>query len=49
MFARSSCISADCGHVVHPNYPGVHDPMNRPLPNRGPLLKPESTGLVAVR
>lgn len=39
MFARSSCISADCGHVVHPNYPGVHDPMNRPLPNRGPLLK----------
>ncbi|MBK7819668.1 MAG: M18 family aminopeptidase [Tessaracoccus sp.] len=39
MFARSSCVSADCGHLVHPNYPGVHDPMNRPLPNRGPLLK----------
>lgn len=39
MFARSSCVSADCGHVVHPNYPGQHDPVNRPLPNRGPLLK----------
>ncbi len=39
MFARSSCVSADCGHVVHPNYPGAHDPVNRPLPNRGPLLK----------
>ncbi|MFT3889067.1 MAG: M18 family aminopeptidase [Arachnia sp.] len=39
MFARSSCVSADCGHVVHPNYPGLHDPENRPLPNRGPLLK----------
>ena len=39
MFARSSCVSADCGHVVHPNYPGHHDPMNKPLPNRGPLLK----------
>lgn len=39
MIARSACISADCGHVVHPNYPGLHDPMNQPLPNRGPLLK----------
>ncbi|HSO68409.1 MAG TPA: M18 family aminopeptidase [Arachnia sp.] len=39
MFARSSCISADTGHLVHPNYPNHHDPVNRPLPNRGPLLK----------
>lgn len=39
MFARSFCISADCGHVVHPNYVGHHDPVNQPLPNRGPLLK----------
>ena len=39
MLARSTCVSADTGHVVHPNYPGHHDPMNQPLPNRGPLLK----------
>lgn len=39
MLARSSCVSADCGHVVHPNYPSQHDPMNKPLPNQGPLLK----------
>ena len=39
MFARSSCVSADTGHLVHPNYPNHHDPVNRPLPNRGPLLK----------
>lgn len=24
MYARSSCVSADCGHVVHPNYAGKH-------------------------
>jgi len=39
MYARSSCVSADCGHVVHPNYAGKHDPVNQPLPNSGPLLK----------
>ena len=39
LFARSSCISADTGHVVHPNYAGHHDPVNQPLPNSGVLLK----------
>ncbi|MCC2593546.1 M18 family aminopeptidase [Tessaracoccus sp. OS52] len=39
MLARSSCISADTGHVVHPNYPNHHDPVVRPLPNKGPLVK----------
>lgn len=39
MLARSSCISADTGHLVHPNYPNHHDPVIRPLPNKGPLLK----------
>lgn len=39
MLARSTCVSADTGHVVHPNYAGHHDPVNQPLPNRGPLLK----------
>lgn len=37
--ARSSCVSADTGHLVHPNYPNRHDPVVRPQPNQGPLLK----------
>ncbi len=37
--ARSLLVSADAGHVVHPNYPQLHDPDHLPLPNAGPLIK----------
>ena len=37
--AASFCLSADAGHLVHPNYQGHHDPTVQPLPGGGPLLK----------
>lgn len=39
MFARSSCVSADAAHSVHPNFAGKHDGVNRPVMNAGPVLK----------
>lgn len=39
MLARSSCVSADAAHSVHPNYADRHDPDNRPVMGRGPILK----------
>ena len=39
MYARSSCVSADAAHSVHPNHAGKHDPDHHPLINGGPVVK----------
>jgi aspartyl aminopeptidase len=37
--ARSTCVSADMSHAVHPNYAGRHEPRHKPQLNGGPVIK----------
>ena len=40
--ARSTCVSADIAHAVHPNYAGRHEPRHKPQLNGGPVIKTNS-------
>jgi aspartyl aminopeptidase len=40
--ARSTCVSADMAHAIHPNYASRHEPRHKPVLNGGPVIKTNS-------
>lgn len=42
--AKSFLISSDLAHAVHPNSPEKADPVNRPIINKGPVIKLSANG-----
>lgn len=37
--SKSFMISCDLGHALHPNYQEKSDPVNKPIINKGPIIK----------
>jgi len=37
--SKSFMVSCDLGHALHPNYVEKSDPANRPIINKGPIIK----------